>query len=109
MARIVEIATMTLKEGVRVEDFTAADLEMEKGHVRKQPGVISRQVAVNGRQWLAIIHWESADAAQASMNSFISAPATQRFMGMIDASTLQSHRYDVVRGKHSRHARQRGS
>lgn len=42
MAEIVEIATMTLREGVSIEDFMAADLEMENGHVRKQPGVLSR-------------------------------------------------------------------
>lgn len=97
MTEIVEIATMKLKDGVKLEDFIAADLEMETGHVRKQPGVISREVAVNERQWLAIIRWQSADAAQASMNSFMSAPATQRFMSMVDPATLQSQRYEAVR------------
>lgn len=97
MTEIVEITTMTLKEGVSIEDFMAADLEMENGHVRKQPGVLSREVAVHDRQWVAIIHWQSADAAQASMNSFMSASATQRFMSMVDPATLRSQRYEVVR------------
>jgi hypothetical protein len=44
-----------------------------------------------------IVHWASADAAQASMDTFANAPAAAQFMGMIDASSMMMTRFDVVR------------
>lgn len=94
---VVEIVTMNLKDGVSVEAFTAVDKVIEDQHVSKQPGFVSRETAISGQKWLVIVHWKSADAAQASMDSFAGAPAAAEFMGMIDASTMTMTRYDVVR------------
>jgi len=93
---VVEIVTMNLKDGVSAEAFAKVDKALEDQHVSKQPGFVSRETAINGRQWLVIVHWKSAAAAQASMDSFAEAPAASEFMSMIDASTMTMTRYDLV-------------
>lgn len=94
---VLEIVTMNLKDGISADDFAAVDKAIEEQHVSKQPGFVSRETAVSGRKWLVIVHWTSTDSAQASMDSFASAPAASQFMSMIDASTMTMTRYDVVR------------
>ncbi|MEN3149779.1 hypothetical protein ABCW43_20975 [Neorhizobium sp. IRAMC:178] len=94
---VVEIVTMDLKDGVSAEAFAVVDKTIEDQHVRKQPGFVSRETGVSGNKWLVIVHWASADAAQASMDTFANAPAAAQFMGMIDASSMMMTRFDVVR------------
>lgn len=94
---VVEVVTMTLKDGVTAETFTPVDKAIEDEHVSKQPGFVSREVAASDGTWLVIVHWESTEAAQASMNTFADAPAASEFMSLIDASTMTMTRYDRVR------------
>ena len=94
---VVEIVTMNLNDGISADEFAIVDKAIEDEHVSKQPGFISRQSAVNGGRWLVIVHWQSADAAQASMDTFADAPAAERFMSMIDVSSMAMTRYDLVR------------
>ncbi len=96
-ARIVEIVTVNLKEGVSVESFAPIDKAVEIEHVSKQPGFVSRQTASSDGKWLVIVYWESTEAAQASMKSFANAPAVAKFMEMIDASTMSMTRFDINR------------
>ncbi|WP_209599351.1 hypothetical protein [Ruegeria sp. HKCCSP351] len=88
---------MNLAEGVTVQEFEPVDKAIEDGHVSKQPGFISRQAAFADGKWAVVVNWESAEAAQASMDSFASAPAAEEFMSMIDASTMSMTRYDLAR------------
>ena len=62
-----------------------------------QPGFVSRETGVTDTGWIAIVHWESAEAAQASMDSFGSAPAAAEFMEMMDVSTMAMTRFDINR------------
>ncbi len=94
---VIEIVTMNLAEGVTVQEFEPVDKAIEDGHVSKQPGFISRQAAFADGKWAVVVNWESAEAAQASMDSFASAPAAEEFMSMIDASTMSMTRYDLAR------------
>lgn len=94
---IVEIVTLTLKADVSPEAFAKIDRALEDQHVSRQPGFVSRETAASGQKWLVIVHWESAEAAQASMDSFANAPAAAQFMGMVDASTMTMTRYEIIR------------
>lgn len=94
---VIEIVTMSLASGVTPEDFEPVDRAVEVEHVSLQPGFISRQAAFRDGTWAVVVHWESAAAAQASMDSFAAAPSTEKFMGMIDVSTMSMIRYDLVR------------
>ena len=94
---VIEIVTMSLAEGVSAEDFEPVDKAIEDEHVSKQPGFVSRQAAFSEGRWAVVVNWESADAAQASMDSFATARAAAKFMSMIDANTLSMTRYDLAR------------
>lgn len=95
-ATVVEIITLRLRNGVADAQFLAANQRVESEHVVRQPGFVSRQTARDDRgEWLVIVHWTSPDAADASMASFSSAPATQDFMNVIDASSMNFKRYTL--------------
>ena len=93
IAQVVEIATFELADGVTHDAFAIVDAQVEADHVSQQPGFVSRETGATATGWIAIVHWESAEAAQASMDSFGSAPAAAEFMGMMDVSTMAMTRY----------------
>ena len=93
-AEIIEIATFKLKDGVSYETFMPLDKAVEVEHVAKQNGFISRESAKgqNG-DWLVVVHWETEADAQASMNSFMQAPAAAPFIEQIDTDTMTMKHY----------------
>ncbi|GAL31568.1 hypothetical protein JCM19240_4999 [Vibrio maritimus] len=93
-AEVIEIATFKLNDGVTVEEFTPLDKAVEMQHVSQQPGFISREAAHgdNG-EWLVVVHWETIEDAEASMNSFMTAEAAKEFMSHLDANTMSMKRY----------------
>lgn len=92
-AEIIEVATFKLKEGVTPDDFYPLDQAVASQHVSQQPGFISRESAVNGDEWLAVVHWRSVEDAESSMASFADAPATAAFMDNLQADTMVMNRY----------------
>ncbi|NOD30148.1 hypothetical protein GS634_16675 [Ruegeria atlantica] len=96
-AGVIEIVTMNLAEGVTAQEFEPVDKAIEEEHVSQQPGFISRQAAFADGKWAVVVNWESAEAAQASMDSFASAQAAEKFMSMIDATSMSMKRYELAR------------
>ncbi len=94
---VIEIVTMKLADGVSAQAFEPVDKAIEDEYVSKQPGFISRQAAFADGKWAVVVNWESAETAQASMDSFASAPAAEKFMSMIDASSMSMTRYEMAR------------
>ncbi len=94
-ATVVEIATFELADGVSVEEFAQVDARVEAEHVSQQPGFVSRETGATDKGWVAIVHWETAADAQASMDSFANAPAAADFMGTMNVETMQMTRYDI--------------
>ncbi|MEO0944813.1 MAG: hypothetical protein AAFR73_12640 [Pseudomonadota bacterium] len=90
---VIEVATMTLADGMTPGAFAEIDARVDAEHVSQQPGFISRQSGFDGDAWVAIVQWESHEAAQASMDSFASAPAAAEFMGGVDAESIVMTRY----------------
>ncbi|MFW5331974.1 antibiotic biosynthesis monooxygenase family protein [Hydrogenophaga sp. ZJX-1] len=92
--QVIEVVTFQLKPGVSVAEFAPIDLVVERDHVAKQPGFVSRESAHGAQgEWLVIVHWQSAQDADASMATFEQAPAAASFMSKIDASTMRMKRY----------------
>lgn len=91
---VIEVVTVRLKTGVSYEEFAPIDKAVETEHVSRQPGFLSRESAPgqNG-EWLVIVHWRSTADADASMASFVNAPAAGRFMALIDPDTMVMKRY----------------
>lgn len=94
---VVEIVRFRLAEGVTEDQFLVDNGRVESDHVVHQPGFLSRATA-HGEdgEWLIIVHWESAGAADASTDGFMDAEATQAFLGDIDGDTYSMKRYSVV-------------
>ena len=96
-SEIIELATFRLKAGVTEEQFLAEDSNVEKDHIVKQPGFISRETARGeDGECLVVVHWRSAADADASMNSFSSAPGASAYMSLMDSATLKMKRYGKV-------------
>ena len=91
---VIEIVTFKLRPGVSAAEFRPVDKAVEREHVSKQPGFVSRESASGADgEWLVIVHWRSEKDAEASMASFSKAPAAAQFMSKIDASTMSMKRY----------------
>lgn len=91
---VIEVVTFNLKSGVAAAEFAPIDKAVEREHVAKQPGFVSRESAQGADgEWLVIVHWRSAKDADASMASFEKAPAAALFMSKIEASTMRMKRY----------------
>ncbi|WP_428312913.1 antibiotic biosynthesis monooxygenase family protein [Hydrocarboniphaga sp.] len=92
---VIEVVTFKLKAGVSATDFAPIDKTVEREHVARQPGFISRESAHGADgDWLVIVHWRSAKDADASMAIFEKAPSAAQFMSKIEASTMSMKRYD---------------
>ena len=91
---VIEVVTLKLKPGVSHRDFAPVDLAVERQHVSKHPGFLSRETAAGADgNWLVIVKWASAKDADASMSTFMKAPAAAKFMSMIDAETMVMKRH----------------
>ena len=94
-ATVVEIATFEFSEGVTAATFAPVAARVAAEHVSQQPGFVSRETGATDTGWVAIVRWETAEDAQASMDSFASAPAAADFMGMMKVETMQMTRYTI--------------
>ena len=93
-SEVVEVVTFKLQPGVTASEFRAVDQAVEKQHVAKQPGFVSREsVTGDNGEWLVIVHWRSTKDAEASMASFQTAPAAADFMSKIEAASMSMKRY----------------
>lgn len=91
---IIEIATFALKPGITPEQFRPFDQVVEREHVSRQPGFISRESAASeDGEWLVIVHWRSVEDAKASMASVASAPAAAAFVANLQPKTMQMKHY----------------
>lgn len=95
-AEVVEIASFNLKDGVTYEQFAPIDKAVERSHVIKQTGFLSRETArgKNG-EWVVIVHWEDLASADKSMHSFMQAKPAEEFMKHIKPNTMKMNRYTV--------------
>lgn len=91
---VIEVVTFKLKHGVTAAEFAPVDKAVEREHVARQPGFVSRESAHGpDGEWLVIVHWRSTQDADASMASFEKAPAAASFMSKIEAAAMHMKRY----------------
>lgn len=93
----IEVVRFKLKKGVDRGEFENRNRFVEQNLVSKMPGFVSRETAISQEGEVAVLlHWESPDAAQNSMNKFVSAPEAQEFEKLIDMDTFTMTRYQKV-------------
>lgn len=96
-ASTIEIVSFSLKGGVDDEEFRTRNREVEQNFVSQQPGFVSRETArAEDGSVVVLLHWESPEAAQGSMDKFVDAPETQEFTALIDMDTFKMTRYAKV-------------
>jgi hypothetical protein len=96
MGKTVETVTMKVKPGVSKEEFLAKNWDVEDNLVRKMPGLISRDTAMDrDGNILIVLYWESPEDAQKSMDKFVGAPESQDFQAILDMDTFKMTRYEV--------------
>lgn len=97
MAKTVEIVTFRLKDGVSRQDFIDETISMERNFLGKLKGFTDRDTGISDEgEVVVVLHWESAEDAQASINKFVDAPQTKAFTAMIDMDTFVMKRFEMV-------------
>jgi hypothetical protein len=92
-----ETVRFRLLAGVDAAEFAQIDLRMENGYMRKRPGFQDRALLRSAvGDYLVVVHWASAQEADATMGGFFTDPLTQDFLAAVDKSTVQSGRYAPV-------------
>jgi hypothetical protein len=93
----VEVIHFRMQEGANEQEFIREDERVGREYTPYQPGFISRESAKNDEgDWVVIVHWESAEDAEASMQKFPNDPTAQRFIAMMDSDTFSMKRYETV-------------
>ena len=97
MAKTVEIVTFRLKDGVSRDDFVAETASMERNFLGKLKGFTDRDTGMSeDGEVVVVLHWESAEDAQASINKFVDAEGTRAFTAMIDMDTFVMRRFEMI-------------
>ncbi|SLN52111.1 hypothetical protein [Roseisalinus antarcticus] len=105
MSKTFEIVTFRLKEGVTHEEFNKETMSMERNFLGKLHGFADRDTGISDDGEVAVVlHWDSAEDAQSSIDKFVDAEDTKSFTAMIDMETFKMRRfsltdhYDLVSG-----------
>lgn len=94
---VIEIARFRLKAGADTTAFSAQDRRVQDGYVLQQPGFRTRESGVaDDGEWVVIVHWETPEHADASMQKFGTDPLAAGFMAMVDTSTMSMKRFEHV-------------
>lgn len=86
--QIVELAPITLKEGVSEEMLLSASEALQKEFVEKQEGFIKRELLKKSeKEYLDLVYWDSQASADKAMQNAMKSPAcASYFQCMEDAS-----------------------
>ncbi len=88
---VIETITLKLSDAARPDAFVAANSKVEAEYLPSQPGFNpgSRTTTVTeDGLWTISMRWDSAHDASESMRNFMSAPATQDFLQLVDANSM---------------------
>ncbi len=97
---VIEMVRLQLRTGVTAGAFVDANAEVERDYLSHRPGFNtgSRTMTVDGEgRWTISLRWDSAADAAASMEAFMSSPATVRFReGVEPPSMSMEQRVEVA-------------
>ncbi len=96
MTKTIEIVNFRLADGVTDEEFVAETKSMERNFLGKLHGFLDRDTGRSPTgDWIVVLHWKSAEDAQASMEKFVAAEGTKSFTSKIDMSTFKMTRFEM--------------
>jgi len=95
---IIEIFQFKTKPEFRDEEVLAASQEANNNFLCKQKGYVSQELAKSSEgKWVDSTRWETLEDAVADEKPFMEAPGTQKYLGMIDLSTMKMVRWEVLK------------
>jgi hypothetical protein len=96
MTKTIEIVNFRLNDGITDEAFIAETMHMERDFLGKLHGFLDRDTGKSASgDWVVVLHWASAEDAQASMDKFVGNEGTKAFTSKIDMSTFTMTRYEL--------------
>ncbi len=97
MAKTFEIVTFRLKDGVSNESFVKETKAMERDFLGKLKGFVDRDTGITDDGEVSVVlHWESAEDAQSSIDKFVNADGTKAFTAMIQMDTFVMRRFRLM-------------
>jgi hypothetical protein len=96
MAKTIEIVNFRLNPGITDDEFIAETMSMERNFLGKLQGFLDRDTGKSADgEWVVVLHWASAEDAQASMDKFVGNEGTKSFTAKIDMSTFRMTRFEL--------------
>lgn len=96
MAKTIEIVNFRLNPGITEDEFIAETMSMERNFLGKLQGFLDRDTGKSADgEWVVVLHWASAEDAQASMDKFVGNEGTKSFTSKIDMSTFRMTRFEL--------------
>ena len=94
MPKVIEIVDFRLKPSTTDEAFVEETKRMERNFLGKLHGFLDRDTGKSeSGDWVVVLHWQSAEDAQASMDKFVGNEGTKAFTALIDMETFRMNRY----------------
>ena len=95
---IIELVQFKLQPGTSDANFLAAAEEAQTGFLEGFEGFIKRELWKDeAGQWVDLIYWTTNEAAQNSIQQFVSHPSTQHFMALIQPDSMTAFHYTQVK------------
>lgn len=96
---MIEVMTFRLAKGVSDQQFLAADRRLQTKHSPRQHGLLRRTTGqTDSGDWVAVIHWQSAEDHAAAMKTWGTDDITKDFVGHLDLGTVVSKLYTTYPG-----------
>lgn len=96
MYKTYEIVTFRLKPETEEAVYIEETKKLEREFLGKLPGFIDRETGVSeDGEWTVVLHWRSAEDAQASINKFVESEGTKSFTELIDMDTFEMKRFEM--------------
>ncbi|MDR6832591.1 MULTISPECIES: hypothetical protein [unclassified Sphingopyxis] len=95
---VVEIVRLRPAPGVTEAVFLAATDGFERAYMKDRDGFKKRTLLRSDEgEWTVLVDWETAEAAQSSMDAFPNDPASAPFNAVLDPTLFEMTRFTVVR------------
>ncbi len=96
MKKTVELVEFKLKEGVDVENFLQASESFFDEFLKKQPGLIKRNLIKENDVWGDLVLWNSVEESQAIEKEMTHSEYAGKYNSYIEHSNIKVKYFEVV-------------
>lgn len=101
-SQFVEVMSFNTKKGTDINSFNKVNKRVETDFSSKKKGFIQRITGVNekGNQ-IVVVYWDTKENSDAVIQSFMEAPISKEFMGMMNPKTIKMFRSQTLNSLHN--------